>query len=109
MAEFDPKRTSALVRPLRPDDEVLVRAFFTKVTPEDVRLRFFEPAREFSHQFIARLTQLDYARAITLVALDPASGDCLAQCDSMLTPISTAANTPSRYAPTSRPAAWAGP
>lgn len=65
------------VRPLRPDDEPLVRAFFTKVTPEDVRLRFFAPVREFSHEFIARLTQLDYARAIALVALDPASGDLL--------------------------------
>src|SRR5262249_32183168 len=46
---------AAFVRPMRPDDESLVRAFFTKVTPEDVRLRFFAPVREFSHAFVARL------------------------------------------------------
>jgi acetyltransferase len=65
------------VRPVRPDDEALMRAFFTKVTMEDVRLRFFAPVREFSHEFIARLTQIDYARAIALVAIDPASGEML--------------------------------
>jgi acetyltransferase len=66
------------VRPVRPDDEALVRAFFTKVTMEDVRLRFFAPVREFSHEFIARLTQIDYARAIALLALDPTSREMLA-------------------------------
>jgi acetyltransferase len=65
------------VRPLRPDDEAMVRAFFTKVTIEDVRLRFFAPVRDFSHEFIARLTQLDYARAISLLAIDPASNEML--------------------------------
>jgi acetyltransferase len=65
------------VRPVRPDDEAIVRAFFTKVTIEDVRLRFFAPVREFSHEFIARLTQIDYARAIALLAIDPPSGEML--------------------------------
>jgi acetyltransferase len=65
------------VRPVRPDDAALVRAFFTKVTMEDVRLRFFAPVREFSREFIARLTQIDYARAIALVAVEPASGEML--------------------------------
>jgi acetyltransferase len=65
------------VRPVRPDDDALMRAFFTKVSIEDVRLRFFAPVREFSHEFIARLTQIDYARAIALLAVDPASGEML--------------------------------
>ena len=51
------------VRPIRPEDEALVRAFFAHVTPEDLRLRFFAPVKDMSHVFIARLTQLDYARA----------------------------------------------
>jgi acetyltransferase len=58
------------VRPVRPEDEPLFRAFFATVDPEDVRLRFFAPVREFSHAFLVRLTQLDYARAIAFVALD---------------------------------------
>jgi len=61
------------VRPIRPEDESLVSAFFQKVSPEDLRLRFFAPVKELSHTFIARLTQLDYARAIAFVAIDEAS------------------------------------
>jgi acetyltransferase len=44
------------VRPARPEDEDLVRAFFNHVSQEDLRLRFFAPVREISHEFIARLT-----------------------------------------------------
>ncbi|AKC86389.1 bifunctional acetate--CoA ligase family protein/GNAT family N-acetyltransferase [Pseudoxanthomonas suwonensis] len=65
------------VRPVRPEDEELFRRFFDKVTDEDLRLRFFSAVRHFSHEFIARLTQLDYARSIALVAIDPDSGEML--------------------------------
>lgn len=59
-----------LIRPMRPDDEPLLREFFHHVTPEDLRLRFFSSVRDFSHAFIARLTQIDYARAMAFIALD---------------------------------------
>ena len=59
-----------LVRPVRPEDEALYPAFFEHVSPEDLRLRFFAPMRSFSHAFIARLTQIDYARAMAFVAID---------------------------------------
>ncbi|WP_430911248.1 bifunctional acetate--CoA ligase family protein/GNAT family N-acetyltransferase [Methylobacterium sp. sgz302541] len=65
------------VRPVRPEDEALFRRFFESVDPEDVRLRFFAPVKEFSHAFLARLTQLDYARAIAFVATDIGSGAML--------------------------------
>ena len=65
------------VRPVRPEDEDLFRAFFARVSDEDLRLRFFSAVRHFSHEFIARLTQLDYARSIALVAIDPDSGEML--------------------------------
>jgi acetyltransferase len=42
-----------------------------------LRLRFFAPIREFSHAFLARLTQLDYARAMAFAALDASTGDLL--------------------------------
>lgn len=64
----------AFVRPVRAEDDALFRAFFAQVTAEDLRLRFFAPVKAFSHEFIARLTQLDYARSIALVAIDPAGG-----------------------------------
>jgi len=69
--------TPLLLRPVRPEDEELFRNFFQKVSEEDLRLRFFQAIKHFSHEFIARLTQLDYARSIALVALDPESGDML--------------------------------
>ena len=47
------------------------------VTMQDLRLRFFAPMKQFSHEFIARLTQLDYARAMAFVAFDEASNELL--------------------------------
>ena len=67
----------AFVRPVRPEDEAMFRAFFEHVTAEDLRLRFFSAVRHFTHEFIARLTQLDYARAIALAMIDPDSGEML--------------------------------
>lgn len=72
-----PDGTGVFIRPVRPEDEELFRSFFEKVTPEDLRLRFFAPIRDFSHTFIARLTQLDYARAMALVAIEEETGAML--------------------------------
>ncbi len=58
-----------LLRPIRPEDEPLYRAFFHKVARQDARLRFFQPARNLSHEFVARMTQVDYAREIAFVAM----------------------------------------
>ena len=55
-----------LVRPVRAGDDLLIQDLFVHMNRNDLRLRFFGPVRAFSHTFLARLTQLDYAR--------PASG-----------------------------------
>ena len=65
------------VRPIRPDDEHLVRDLLAHVSKEDLRLRFFDSIKEFSPHFIAGLTQLDYARAMAFVAIDEASDEIL--------------------------------
>lgn len=59
------------VRPVKPQDEQLYAAFFAKVSSEDVRMRFFTPRVALSHQFLARLTQIDYAREMAFVAISP--------------------------------------
>lgn len=69
--------TAVFVRPVRPEDERLYAPFFAQVTADDLRLRFFSQIKEFSHAFIARMTQLDYARAMAFVAIDQANGDLL--------------------------------
>jgi len=65
------------IRPIRPEDERLIREMLSRVSPDDIRLRFFSPIKEFSHAFLARLTQLDYARAMAFIALERASGDAI--------------------------------
>ena len=71
------RATPIFVRPVRPDDEDLIRDHLAHVSKEDLRLRFFDSIKEFSHQFIAKLTQLDYARAMAFVAIDEASSEML--------------------------------
>ncbi len=63
------------VRPIRPEDEPQLHEFLKHVTSQDLRLRFFAPMKEFSHEFIARLTQLDYARAMAFVAFDEVTNE----------------------------------
>lgn len=58
-----------LLRPIRPEDEHLYKAFFERVDSNDARLRFFQPVSHLTHEFLARLTQVDYAREIAFVAL----------------------------------------
>jgi acetyltransferase len=65
----------AFVRPIRPEDEPAIHELLRHVTSQDLRLRFFAPMKEFTHEFIARLTQLDYARAMAFVAFDEATHD----------------------------------
>jgi acetyltransferase len=66
--------TAVFVRPVRPEDEPLYGPFFAAVTAQDLRMRFFAPVKEFTHAFIARLTQIDYARAMAFIAIEVTSG-----------------------------------
>jgi acetyltransferase len=64
-------------RPVRPDDEPRILDLLKHVSKEDLRLRFFDSIKEFSHPFLARLTQLDYARAMAFAAFDETSSEIL--------------------------------
>jgi acetyltransferase len=66
---------STAARPMRPDDEPALVEFLGHVRADDLRLRFFHAVKEFSHQFVARLTQLDYARSMAFVSLDRENGE----------------------------------
>ena len=62
---------SLLLRPIRPEDEPSLQEAFAKLTPEEVRLRFFAPMRTLDHVVAARFSQLDYDREMALVLTDP--------------------------------------
>lgn len=59
------------LRPIRPEDEPEHQAFFTKLAPEDVQLRFFGTLAELDHKAMARFTQIDYDREMAFIATTP--------------------------------------
>jgi RimJ/RimL family protein N-acetyltransferase len=62
------------VRPIRSDDAPKILLLLQSVSQEDLRLRFFDSIKEFSPEFISKLTELD-SRAMAFVASDEVGGD----------------------------------
>ncbi|MES1925535.1 GNAT family N-acetyltransferase [Salinisphaera sp. T31B1] len=56
-----------IVRAIRPSDEPAVLDLLESLSPEEIRLRFFNYIRHFSHDMAARITQVDYDREVSLV------------------------------------------
>ena len=62
------------LRPVRPEDAAAHRDFFTRLSPEDVRLRFFTALRALSDEQVARMTQVDYDREMAFIAVRERDG-----------------------------------
>ncbi len=62
-------------RPIRPEDAEQHGAFFSRLSPQDIRYRFFTAMRELSAEQMARLTQIDYDREMAFIALREATGE----------------------------------
>jgi acetyltransferase len=60
-----------VLRPILPEDEPALRAVFARLTPEEVRFRFFVPLKMLDHLMAARFTQIDYDRQMALVLTEP--------------------------------------
>ena len=58
------------IRPIRPDDEPGLHAFFARLSPEDVRMRFLQPLKRLPEPLAQRLSHLDPDREMALVAFD---------------------------------------
>ena len=63
------------IRPIRPEDAAAHAAFFARLSPQDVRYRFFSAIRALSAEQIARMTQVDYEREMALVAVRETTGE----------------------------------
>ncbi len=72
---FDAKGETLLIRPIRPEDAEAHKAMFARLTPEDIRYRFFNMLRELPPEQIARMTQVDYDREMAFVAVREATGE----------------------------------
>lgn len=66
-----PDGRPVVLRPVRPEDEPRVYEMFAKMSPEDLRLRFFAPQKLLSRSMALRLTQIDYDREMALVLAEP--------------------------------------
>jgi RimJ/RimL family protein N-acetyltransferase len=60
-----------LIRPIRPEDAVPLRAAFVLLQPDEVRQRFLHPMKELGVQEAERLTRPDPRREFALVAAEP--------------------------------------
>ncbi|WP_286164132.1 GNAT family N-acetyltransferase [Azoarcus sp. DN11] len=59
---------SAVLRPIRPEDEATHYEFLSRVTPEDILFRFFHYVGTLPRSEMARLTQIDYDREMAFIA-----------------------------------------
>jgi acetyltransferase len=59
--------TIVTVRPIRPEDGAAHVAFFSALTPEDVRNRMFTHMRALQPSQLARFTQVDYDREMAFI------------------------------------------
>jgi acetyltransferase len=60
--------SKALLRPIRPEDELAHGELTARMTPQDLRYRFFGSVRKLQHNQLARLTQIDYDREMAFIA-----------------------------------------
>jgi GNAT superfamily N-acetyltransferase len=73
-----------LCRPVRPPDEPALLHLLEHLPAEDVRLRFFHAIRHFTHAMAARMTQIDYDRELTLIALRESAPEQMAAIGTLL-------------------------
>lgn len=64
-----PNGRKILCRPIRPEDEPAHNRFFSQLSPEDIRFRFFGLIKELPHSEMARFTQIDYDREMAFIAI----------------------------------------
>lgn len=59
------------LRAIRAEDERELQVGFTRLSAEEVRMRFMFPLKAMTHELAARLTQLDYDRELAYVLAGP--------------------------------------
>lgn len=64
-----------IIRPIRPEDAPAHDAFFHRLSPDDVRLRFFASVRELTPEQLAKFTRLDYEKDMALIAVRASTGE----------------------------------
>ncbi len=58
----------AILRPIRPEDEPMEARMFKRLSDQSLYFRFFGFKPKVTHDFLTRLTQIDYDREMALIA-----------------------------------------
>lgn len=67
--------TELVIRPIRPEDAEIERAFILGLSERAKYFRFMQNLRELPPQMLARFTQIDYEREMALIAVVQQDGD----------------------------------
>jgi len=59
---------TAILRPIKPEDEEMEEEMFTKFSERTQKFRFFQLIKDISHEQLIRYTQIDYDREIAIIA-----------------------------------------
>ncbi|WP_395110702.1 GNAT family N-acetyltransferase [Actinomadura sp. SCN-SB] len=59
---------TAHVRPIRPEDGDLLRAFYSRLSPESIYYRFFSPRPRLSDREVEHFVNVDHDRRVALIA-----------------------------------------
>ncbi len=80
--------TPVLIRPVRPEDEPMIKELFAALSAETLYFRFFHLIKAMGHEQLARFCQVDYDREIALVATEepPGKERLLAMCHLHVSP-----------------------
>jgi acetyltransferase len=73
-SHYEAKGQKFLLRPIRPEDADAHAALFARFPPEDMRFRFFSAVRQMPVEQIIRMTDIDYAREMAIVAIQEENG-----------------------------------
>jgi len=60
--------TSVVLRPIKPEDETLLKELFKSLSEETMRFRFFQIIKDMPHETLNRYCNLDYDREIAIIA-----------------------------------------
>ncbi|MGD8565722.1 MAG: bifunctional acetate--CoA ligase family protein/GNAT family N-acetyltransferase [Candidatus Bathyarchaeota archaeon] len=60
--------TPVVFRPIKPEDELLLRNLFQSFSEETIRFRFFQLIKDMPHETLTRYCNVDYNREIAIVA-----------------------------------------
>jgi acetyltransferase len=75
ISHYTAKGQNFLLRPIRPEDADAHAAMFARFTVEDLRYRFFSAVRSMPPEQINRLTDIDYAREMAIIAVRESTGE----------------------------------